>query len=133
MGAFDTLGRAGAAAGQRSAGAFLRRLMLRGSEGREVWINPTADDIARMTRQRLGRPAYETDSVRYIVDEAGNIYAAPAYTTTHDDLARELSRQGYSLKGWQEHADAGDRYSHGLNSGFWTRRGDNWRAWPPQT
>ena len=77
MGAFDTLGRASAAAGQRSAGAFLRRLMLREAGPRGL-DKPTADDIARMTRQRLGRPAYETDSVRYIVDEAGNIYAAPA-------------------------------------------------------
>ena len=88
----------------------------------EIVQNPTRDQLLRLTKPNRGRPAHETDSLRFIRDEDGNLFVAPAYGFTHDDMARAL---GERLRGRYEHETRpGEGHGGFMSTGYLRRRGD---------
>lgn len=96
-------------------------------KGIEVPIihNPTRSQLNQITETVKGKGKHETEAVRYIVD-GDDVYIAPAYLMTHDDMARALQKGGKLGDDWGFEVDIKDRGQHGerYKTGYVRRDGD---------
>lgn len=98
----------------------------RGGEAREVYINPTRDDIMRLTRIPLhGRnEPWKYDMVRFIRDRDGNVFAANGYDFIHDDIALAARREGVLPKEYLFESGPNEGHGGWVNTGHLRRQGD---------
>ncbi len=75
--------------GASNAGRSKRRIF-DASGGYEIVRNPSEADLRRMMAARRR----EGGGIRYVIDENGNVYAAPAWNATHDGIFSELESVG---------------------------------------
>lgn len=101
----------------------IRRRVIDTDRG-QVIVNPNRSDMQRMTRVPLGQrdKAWMYDSVRYIIDQDGNVFVGPGANMIHDEIAAAAEGAGFKVQGYQY----GDSYGHGagVETGSFRRVGE---------
>ena len=91
----------------------------------KIYVNPTRDDVMRMTKTPLGQAASKYDMVRYIRDAAGNVFMANGYYFIHDQIVDVVESKGILVVGYE--SDLGNiQMGHGnqVVASSFTRQGD---------
>lgn len=69
----------------------------------KIIINPTREDVTKMTRTPLGADRFKHDLARVIVDDNGNVYIGNGYYFIHDQIVDVVEDNGYTVAGYVTH------------------------------
>lgn len=89
---------------QRATGERLPRQVFdsRTPDGNtKLYVNPTRDDVMRMTRTPLGQDSFKYDMVRFVKDANGNVFAANGYYFIHDQIVDFMEDHGVTVVGYE--------------------------------
>lgn len=67
----------------------------------KIYVNPTRDDVMRMTKTPLGQDPFKHDMVRFIADANGNIFAGNGYYFIHDQIVDIVEDNGMVVSGYE--------------------------------
>lgn len=67
----------------------------------KIYVNPTRDDVMRMTKTPLGQDSFKYDMVRFVADANGNVFAGNGYYFIHDQIVDVVEDNGMVVNGYE--------------------------------